>query len=229
MKRFSIAICLIVLAFAFLCGAETGFAQSGARRIIKNNRQQRRLEAVEGQRIPPRNQGVPGKFNRGNLGNPDVDNRPIFNPRIAALQKARPRLIMEALNLTPAQQARVREIRQTHDDEAIAVGRRLRQARTALDRALMGEIYNEVIIKEYTDELIAAQAEQIRINARMRAEIRKTLTPEQVRRFIEKDKEIQRQIRDLKIQEANEQFNRPLDQQQKPPDKDGMDLLDLFR
>jgi Spy/CpxP family protein refolding chaperone len=224
MKRFSVAICLVALIFASLCNADKSFAQNG-----RFKKAQQRLGAGDGQ-LPPRNQKPRLNMNRGPLGDPDQIDRPNLNPRIAALQKARPRLIMEALNLTPAQQMRVREIRQTHDEEAIAVGRRLRQARQALDRALMGEIYNEVIIKEYTDELIAAQGEQIKINARMRAEIRKTLTPEQVRRFIEKDKEIQRQIRQIKEEEIFNQSNRPPEPQKPPgPGDEEMDLLDLFR
>jgi Spy/CpxP family protein refolding chaperone len=227
MKRFSIAICSIALTFACLFAVDGVFAQRGK---LKNQGQ--RIVPGEGQVIPPRQKQRPN-FDRRPLGglaggNPDVENRPFINPRIAALQKARPRLVMEALNLTPTQQARVREIRQTHDDEAIAVGRRLRQARNALDRALMNDVYNEVIVKEYTEELVAAQAEQIRMNARMRAEIRKTLTPEQVRRFIEKDREIQRQIRQIKEEQLFNQENRPPNQ--KPPqERDGLDLLDLFQ
>jgi Spy/CpxP family protein refolding chaperone len=225
MKRFAIAICLVALIFASLCNADKSFAQNG--RFKKA--QQQRLGAGDGQ-LPPRNQKPRLNINRGPLGDPDQNNRPFLNPRIAALQKARPRLIMEALNLTPAQQMRVKEIRDAHDEEAVAVGRRLRQARNALEQALMGEIYNEVIIKEYTQELIAAQGEQIRINTRMRAEIRKILTPEQVRRFIEKDKEIQRQIREIKQQELSEQPNRPPEPQKPPgPGDEEMDLLDLFR
>ena len=227
MRRFSIGICLIALVFASLCKADEVFAQSGAR--IKNKMQQR-LGEGDGQ-VPPRNQKARPNFNRrplGGMGNPDLENRPFINPQIAALQKARPRLVMEALNLTPVQQARVMEIRRAHDEEAIATGRRLRQARNALDRALMSDVYNEVVVKEYTEELVAAQAEQIRINARMRAEIRKILTPEQVRRFIEKDREIQRQIRQIKEDQVMNQGNRPPNQQQ-PPDRDGLDMLDLFR
>lgn len=226
MKRFSIVICLIALTFACLCEGDTVFAQRGK---IKNQGQ--RMVAGEGQVIPPRQKPRPN-FNRRPLGglagdNPNMD-RPFINPRIAALQKARPRLVMEALNLTPAQQLQVRDIRDAHDRQAIAVGRRLRQTRNALDQALMGDVYNEVIIREYTEELVAAQAEQIRINARMRAEIRKILTPEQVRRFIEKDKEIQRQIRQIKEEEIFNQENRPPNQ--KPPqERDGLDLLDLFQ
>src|SRR5205814_1119484 len=136
------------------------------------------------------------------------------------------------LNLTPDQQMRVREFARSHDDESAMIGRRLRQSRNALDRALMSESFNEPLIKRLTEEFVAAQADQVRLNTRVRAEFRTVLTPEQVRRFIEKEKEIQQQMRDEKLKEfSNQQGNRPPDKE-----KDGFDdedeemaLLDLIR
>jgi Spy/CpxP family protein refolding chaperone len=228
MKRYSKLACLITLTFACLYNIDSAFSQRGGK--LRNPGQ--RIAPGEGQELPPRQKQR--KFERRTLGgiagvNPDMENRPYFNPRIAALQKARPRLVLEALNLTPVQQARVREIHAAHEEEVREIGGRLRAARNALDRALMGNIYNEIVIKEHTEELVAAQSEQIRMNARMRAEIRKLLTPEQVRRFHEKNREIQRQINQIKLEELSNQTNRP---QNQPPDreKDGeFDLLQLFQ
>jgi Spy/CpxP family protein refolding chaperone len=228
MKRFSITNCLIVLAVASLLHTDSLFAQiRGKFGGGQKNRGQQRLRPgdVQGRRpIPPR-----FKRNPVPLGdNPNLNNRPNMNPAVNALQKQRQRLLMEALNLTPDQRMRVMEIRRLHDDDAIAAGRRLRQARNALDRALMSETYSEALIKEYAEELAAAQAEQIRVNTRVRAEFRKTLTPDQVRRYIEKEREIQEQMRQLKRDELLNQPNRPPNQQQ-PPDRDGLDMLELFR
>ncbi len=222
MKRLLIANCLIALALTSLLHADSGFAQNRGKleRFQKNKNQ--RLQPGDGQlgrprKVPPfnREQVPPG----GNLGN--------RNPEIMALQRQRQKLLMEVLSLTPDQRMRVMEIRRSYDDQGVAAGRRLRQARNALDRALMSETYNEALIKEYTEELVAAQAEQIRINIRVRAEFRKTLTPEQVRRYIEKEREIQRQIREEKEKDLLRQ------QENRPPstDKDGdeLDMLELFR
>lgn len=228
MKRFSIAKCLIVLALTSLLYADGIFAQNHAMfGLGQKNRGQQRLRPGDDQVGRP----VPPRFKRNPVplgGNPGLENRPNMNPAVNALQKQRQKLLMEALNLTPDQRMRVMEIRRSYDDQGIAAGRRLRQARNALDRALMSETYNEALIKEYTEELAAAQAEQIRVNTRVRAEFRKTLTPDQVRRYIEKEREIQRQIREAKERELFDQPNRPPNQQQ-PPDRDGLDMLELFR
>lgn len=227
MKKFSIINCLIALALTSLLNADGVLAQKGGKFIQKNKGQQR-LQPGDGQlggqrKFPPLNRPPvqPG-------GNPGMNNPGNMNPEIMALQRQRQKLLREALSLTPDQQRRVMEIQRSHDDENIAVGRRLRQARNALDRALMSETYSDALIKEYTEELVAAQAEQIRINARVRAEFRKALTPQQVRRYIEKEKEIQRQIREAKERELFDQPNRPPNQQP-PPDRDGLDMLELFR
>jgi Spy/CpxP family protein refolding chaperone len=225
MKRFSITNCLIILAVTSLLYADSLFAQNRGKFVGgQKNRGQQRLRPGDGQLGRP----VRPRLRDPIGGNADLNNRPNRNPAVNALQKQRQRLLMEALSLTPDQRMRIMEIRRLHDDEAIAAGRRLRQARNALDRALMSETYSEALIKEYAEELAAAQAEQIRVNTRVRAEFRKTLTPDQVRRYIDKEREIQRQIREAKERELFDQPNRPPNQQQ-PPDRDGLDMLELFR
>jgi Spy/CpxP family protein refolding chaperone len=234
MKRNLIIISLIALAFASLLNADSVWAQSG-RKFEQMQRKAQKLRPNEGQfPRPGKNPNrVPGiNPNRG----PGIT-RPIGgigagNSAIAILQKQRKQRLMEALDLTPDQQLRVREFARSHDDESAMVGRRLRQSRGALDRALMSETYNEALIKRLTEEFVAAQAEQVRLNTRIRAEFRTVLTPEQVRRFIEREREIQQEIRRLKEQQLlNQQDNRPPDK-----DKDGLDdeddemaLLDLIR
>jgi Spy/CpxP family protein refolding chaperone len=227
MKRFSIANCLIVLALTSLLHADSVFAQARKFGVGQKNKGQQRLQPGDGQVVRPRKMPPPfrsevpqGRMPGGNPGN--------RNPAINALQRQRQKLLIEALSLTPDQRMRIGEIKRLHDDDAIAAGRRLRQARNALDRALMSETYNEALIKNYTEELAAAQAEQIRINTRVRAEFRKTLTPEQVRRYIEKEQEIQRQIREEKRKELLTEPNRPPNQQQEL-EHDGLDMLELFR
>ena len=238
MKRILIINCLIALVFASLLNANGVLAQSGvkvdrlqkkAQKQLQNEGQPVRPQRFPGaqQRFPggQRKQGqVPGMIPGGNSGN--------NNPAIAAIQKQRKQRLMEALNLTPDQQMRVREFARSHDDESAMVGRRLRQSRNALDRALMNESFNEPLIKRLTEEFVAAQADQVRLNTRVRAEFRSVLTPEQVHRFIEKENEIQQEMRRLKEQQLLNQ------QDARPPDKDKdslededeeMALLDLIR
>ncbi|MBI3651109.1 MAG: Spy/CpxP family protein refolding chaperone [Acidobacteria bacterium] len=232
MKKNFLTLCLIVLAFASLMNADSVRAQNG--HFQKNKTQ--KLQPNEGQLGRPGNQRKlppifnPRRFPSGNKGG--LDNRP-NNPAIVALQKQRKRMLMEALGLTPEQRLRIANIDRQHQDDAAAIGRRLRQSRAALDHALMSETYNEALVKQLTEEVATAQAEQIRLNVRVRSEFRSVLTNEQVHRFIEKEREIQQQLRELKQRELMNQ-----QETQKPPDKekDGFDeqdvesaLLDLIR
>jgi Spy/CpxP family protein refolding chaperone len=213
-----------------LLNADGVWAQSGRFQKNKAQKLQQNEDRIRQQRVPPAfKRQVPFGGAPGN--NPGLAER-LNNPAINAIQKQRKRLLMEALSLTPDQRMRVMEINRSHDEEAIVAGRRLRIARGQLDRALMSETYNEALIKQYTEELAAAQAEQIRINARVRAEFRSVLTIDQVRRYIEKEKEINRQIREEKEKELLNQQNRPPNQQQeldKDRINDDIDFLDLFK
>jgi Spy/CpxP family protein refolding chaperone len=228
MKRNLLTKCLIALVFASLLNADSVIAQVGR---LQRNKVPKQLQN-EGQngRFPrrfPRNGPILGP----QAGNPGLNNRQ-KNPGLAALQKQRRQLLMEALNLTQDQQMRVREFARSHDDESAIIGRRLRQSRNALDRALMSETFNEGAIKRLTEEFLAAQAEQVRLNTRIRTEFRSVLTPEQVRRFIEKEREIQEQIRERKQREVlNQQDKDGLDKDKDDLDEEDEDLflLDLFR
>ena len=117
-------------------------------------------------------------------------------------------LIMQRLGLTPDQRMRMRDIRQSHDDEIIGAGRRIRQARTALDRAIMSENYSEAKVHRATEELASAQGERIRLQSRIRAQVRGVLTNEQVQEFHRLERELrlemQQQKRDMQQQGAAE-------------------------
>jgi Spy/CpxP family protein refolding chaperone len=104
--------------------------------------------------------------------------------------------VMQALGLTPEQRMRMQEIRRSHEDEVIAAGRRLRQARQALDRAIMSEPFNEAEVRDATEALAAAQADKIRIDARVRAGVRRVLRPDQVLRFHQLQREMRREMRE---------------------------------
>ena len=145
-----------------------------------------------------RNNRLPGGqrgLKRPPFGLPEPGrNRPL-NPNALKKQQLHQRL-MNAIGLTPSQRMRIQEIRRGHDDDLIAAGRRIRQARQALDRAIMNETYNESDVRRATEALAAAQADKIRLDTSVRAQVRGVLTPEQVQRFHQLQREMRRDMRD---------------------------------
>jgi len=109
---------------------------------------------------------------------------------------------MQAIGLTPAQRMRIQEIRRSHDDDVIAAGRRIRQARQVLDRAIMNESYSESEVRRATEALAAAHADKIRLDSNVRSQVRGVLTPDQVQRFHQLQREMRR---DLKEQQQRDQ------------------------
>ena len=198
MKRNLTAIYPLTLALVLL--TVDGLAQSG---VNRQRGQQGKVPPVLRGKGPLR--GIPG------VGIPgDVQGG--RNPRVNQQQFRRQQL-MRALALTPNQVARMAEIRRRHEEDAIVVGRRLRQARQALERALYGEDYDEARIQRSTEELVAAQSEQIRLQARMNAEIRSVMTADQVRRFREKERQLKQEQRRREL----------LNQEDRPPGSDKTD------
>jgi Spy/CpxP family protein refolding chaperone len=152
-----------------------------------------------------RNNQLPGAqrgVNRPSLGDPQAGrNRPL-NPNQIKKQELQRRL-MQAIGLTPEQRMRMQEIRRSHEDESLAAGRRLRQSRQALDRAIMSEPYSEAEVRRATEALAAAQADKIRLDASVRAQVRGVLTPDQVQRFHQLQREMRQQLQQEKEQERD--------------------------
>ncbi len=132
-------------------------------------------------------------------------NRPPFAPQLGRNRSLNPNLLrkqqqqqrlMQAIGLTSDQRMRMQEIRRSHDDEVIAAGRRLRQARQALDRAIMSEPYREADVQRATEALTSAQADKIRLDVRVRSQVRSVLTPDQIQRFHQLDREMRRDMRE---------------------------------
>ena len=146
--------------------------------------------------------GVQRGVNRPPLGDPQAGrNRPL-NPNQIKKQQLQQRL-MQAIGLTPEQRARMQEIRRNHEDESLAAGRRLRQARQALDRAIMSEPYSEAEVRRATEALAGAQADKIRLDSSVRAQVRGVLTHDQVQRFHQLQREMRQQMQQEKEQERD--------------------------
>jgi Spy/CpxP family protein refolding chaperone len=150
-------------------------------------------------------------------------NRPL-NPNQIKRQQLQQR-VMQAIGLTAEQRMRIQEIRRSHDDEVIAAGRRVRQARQALDRAIMNEAYNESEVRRATEALAGAQADKIRLESSVRAKVRGVLTPEQVVRFHELQREMRR---DMKEQQREQERNSSPQGSSSAPKREGIDPAELL-
>lgn len=171
-------------------------------------------------RVPIGQRGV----NRPPFGVPQAGrNRPL-NPNQLRKQQLQQR-VMQAIGLTPAQRGRIQEIRRSHDDDLISAGRRLRQARQALDRAIMNETYSESEVRRATEALAAAQADKIRLDANVRAQVRGVLTSDQVQRFHQLQREMRR---DMKEQQERDQEKEMGPQGADTPKLEDIDLADLL-
>lgn len=135
---------------------------------------------------------------------------------------------MQAIGLSSDQRMRMQEIRRSHEDEVISAGRRLRQARQALDRAIMSEPYSEVEVRRATEDLATAQAEKIRLDSRVRAQVRGVLTPDQVVRFHQLQREMRREMKEQQNDQNKEPGPRGMTSSPEPDDIDLMALLFLI-
>lgn len=187
-----------------------------------------RVLGQQGNRIP--NQRNQRKLNRPPFGNPRLGRRSGAQPRNQEQKRLLQQRLMRAIGLTPQQHARMQEIRLGHDDEVIAAGRRLRQARRSLDTAIMSERYDEATVRRATDELAAAQSDKIRLDAKIRAEVRSVLTPDQVTRFHQLEREMRREMRQRNLEQREEETAEPNPPNTRPPLESGEDeLIDLLR
>ena len=192
-KKILTAPILVAIGLAF-CAVEVSAQGLVNRPLAQINGQVRRNN-----RVPVEQRGV----NRP-LGDPQIGrNRPL-GPNQIRKQQLQQRL-MQAIGLTAAQRMRMQEIRRSHEDELAATGRRLRQSRQALDRAIMSEPYNEAEVRRATEELAAAQAEKIRIDATVRSQVRGVLTPDQVQRFHQLQRDMRREMKEQQQKEQDKE------------------------
>ncbi|MER3426715.1 MAG: hypothetical protein C4334_01245 [Pyrinomonas sp.] len=125
----------------------------------------------------PANQPPPA--NRA-VAQPSPSNRPNAQNQNAP---TRQRPLLDLLNLTPEQRQQIREIRRRNNRTGQLVTTRLRQAQRALDEAIYADQLDEREIEARIQELADAQAAVTRHRARVEMEIRRVLTPEQLRLF----------------------------------------------
>jgi Spy/CpxP family protein refolding chaperone len=221
-RRMLIAPTLMVLAGMLVAANTSAQVRPGAGRMPDEPRVQADAGDLQvGQRRFPRGANRP-------LPGPQANRQPGANQ----LKKQRLRqMVMQRLALTQDQRLRMQEIRRNHEDETISTGRRLRQARAALDRAIMSENYREEDVRRATDELAAAQADKIRLESRIRAQVRGVLTLEQVQEFNRLQRELRREMQQQRreMQERQMGLSEPINPPMGPPlDEADLDLIALL-
>ena len=169
------------------------------------------------------------RLNRPPIGNPRLGRRPGALPRNQEQKRLLQQRLMRAIGLTPEQHTRMQEIRRGYDDEVIAAGRRLRQARRSLDLAIMSERYDEATVRRATDELAAAQADKVRLESKIRAEVRSVMTSDQVTRFHQLERQMRQELRQRNLEEREKELGEPAPPSPRPPlGKDEGELIDLL-
>jgi Spy/CpxP family protein refolding chaperone len=223
-KKLSIAPILLVIAVWFAATSVSAQVRPRANRLL----QEQRIENADagdpqfGQRRFPR-----GGVNRP-LPGPQGNRQPGANQ--AKKQRLR-QMVMQRLGLTPDQRTRMQEIRRSHEDEAAATGRRLRRARAALDGAIMNESFNEDAVHRATEELAAAQSDKIRLESRIRSQVRGVLTLEQVQEFNRLERELRREMQQQKreMQERQMGAAEPVNPTPRPQlEEADLDLISLL-
>ena len=210
MKRLSISGCLIALVLVL--AASDAFGQ----------RQQRPGRVPGGRKGIDRILGVP----RAKAPRPE-GRLPRLTPEQRRMIQQR---LMREIGLTDNQRLRIADIQRSHEDEIISAGRRLREARQALDRAIRSEQFDERQVDQHIEDLAAAQADQIRLQARIRARMRGVLTSDQMMRLNELERRLRRQMREQ--QEREMKRDGAQDQNAPDPkrsgDEDPIDLISLL-
>lgn len=91
--------------------------------------------------------------------------------------------LLSQLNLTAAQVAQMREIREQSVPQARELTRRLNQARRALDESIYSDATDEALVEQRAREFSEAQAALVRLRAQTELRVRRVLTPEQLQTF----------------------------------------------
>ena len=100
---------------------------------------------------------------------------------------------LRALDLTDLQRDQVKGIVDSHKDEFEQVGEKMRTARQAMGELAGADVLDENAIRAKSADVANAEADAVILNAKVRAEVFATLTPEQLQKA--KEFKAQRQER----------------------------------
>jgi periplasmic protein CpxP/Spy len=109
---------------------------------------------------------------------------------------ARVDLGLRGVQLTDAQRQQVRAIRESHQAEFRAVGQKLREARRAFAEAARATAVDEAAIRERSNAVAAAMADEAILRAKLRAQVHALLTPEQQQQLTEREAAMQKRLQE---------------------------------
>jgi len=89
---------------------------------------------------------------------------------------------LRGLDLTEAQRGQVKSIMDSHQNEFRAIGEKQRAAREAMRELLDADVIDEGAIRAKSAEAASSEADAAILNAKVRAEVKEILTPEQVKK-----------------------------------------------
>src|SRR5215831_10980703 len=243
----------LILSSALAVAAGQGHGQRNPRMGGKGagpqpnagQRVQRRIEAgqdrrtASGQPKPASGQPKPAAGQEQQRNRTAVDQP---KPGAQNQQPARPRPVLDRqelarqqifrqIGLNQEQQDRMVRIRNSHDDEIVSSGRKLRQAQRGLDEAMMDPQYNAAEVSRRIEALAQAHADRVRVMQRVKAEIRQVLTPEQVMKFNQVQREMQQKQQELKridmLQQTSPEKN-PSNDPNQSSQAPSLDMVDVF-
>ena len=137
--------------------------------------------------------------------------------------------ILERVGLSQDQRDRMARIGSAHDEEIVAAGRRIRQAQRGVDEAIMNQ-FNQAEVNRRIEDLAQATADRVRVQQRMRSEMFRVLTPEQVIKFNEVQREMQKKIQEQRLIEMQQTSpdKSPSGDQSRTSEQPGLDMIDIF-
>jgi Spy/CpxP family protein refolding chaperone len=90
---------------------------------------------------------------------------------------------LSAIGLTRDQESQLQTVAHSREQAMIALSRKEKAARAALEKAVLNEQFNESIANQRRDELISVLSDQVELNTGILLEARKILTPDQLKRL----------------------------------------------
>jgi len=90
---------------------------------------------------------------------------------------------LSLLDLTQEQQSQLQNVVRGQEQKMVGLSRKEKAARAAMERAILGEQYDEAAANHSLEELVAVAAEQVEVNTGILAQVRAILTPDQLKRL----------------------------------------------
>jgi len=186
----SLARCagLAVLALAASGWWSAGAAQKlRPRAAARQAERQQRAQAADaanddpaGVQTPLVEAPVKGRAARNQIGGDELQ----LLPRgLAALQMRALIFAFRQLNLTEEQRGQLRQLHSKYGNQLPVLNRLHRAQNEALDEAIYAQNFDPKLVEQRAADAAATQAEMVKTRARIMAEMRQILTPEQVVKF----------------------------------------------